>query len=321
MVGGPYHALGGETKRAAFLAPSATIAPMPTAMVLAAGLGTRLRPLTDELPKPLMPIGPRSALAHILESLSRAGVSRAVVNTHHLASEFTNHIEALPIELKLVHEPEILGTAGGLANASPLLGMDEVVVWNGDIHAPSLDVISLLVAHQDSHASATFLIAPRPRGEGTVGLDEAGQVVRLRGRSFGEEARGGDFLGISILGHELRSQLPQRGCLIGDLALPFLARGGTIATCSFAGEWRDIGTPEALLEANLAWLAKGGRQAYRAASAQITGEVSLMEAVVSEGASVVGQGMLRRVLVLPGGQAKAPLEDAVVGRRGVVRLR
>lgn len=293
---------------------------MPTAMVLSAGLGTRLRPLTEELPKPLMPIGSRSALAHIVENLSRAGVRRVVVNTHHLAQAFANHLDALAVETQLLHEPEILGTAGGLSNAAPRLGGGEVVVWNGDIHAPSLDVAALLAAHVESRASWTFVVASRARGEGTVGLDASGRIVRLRGQVFGDEARGGDFLGISVIGAALRAHLPRRGCLVGDLALPFLAQRGTIATHLFDGEWRDIGTPQALLEANLDWLAKEGRQAHRAASSDVAAGVSLEQAIVAEGARVVGEGPLRRVLVLPGGRAKAPLEDAVVGARAVARM-
>lgn len=293
---------------------------MPTAMVLAAGLGTRLRPLSDELPKPLMPIGDRSALAHILDALARAGITRAVVNTHHLARDFQGLAPPSPLELRILHEPEILGTAGGLANAAPFLETEEVVVWNGDIHAHSLDISALLEAHRKTKPAATWVISSRSRGEGTVGLDDGGHVVRLRGHRFGEEARGGDFLGISVLGPELRASLPERGCLVGDGALPLLGRGGTIATHEFAGEWQDIGTPAALLEANLRWLKGADSCAYQAPSSLVAEGISLEEAVVSKGAVVEGAGALRRVVVLPGGRARAPMEDAVVGRDVVARV-
>ncbi len=92
-------------------------------MILAAGLGTRLRPLTDLLPKPLVPVGDRPAVAHVAERLAAAGIREVVLNTHHLAGAFTAEILAgLPIALRVVHEREILGTAGGVANASALLG-------------------------------------------------------------------------------------------------------------------------------------------------------------------------------------------------------
>jgi len=100
---------------------------MTTAMVLCAGFGTRLRPLTDELPKPLMPVGDRPVLAHIYESLVRRGVREVVVNTHHRASDFENPIKAYAPDLQVLHESEILGTAGGVSNAASTLGAADVV--------------------------------------------------------------------------------------------------------------------------------------------------------------------------------------------------
>lgn len=293
---------------------------MPTAMVLCAGLGTRLRPLTDELPKPLMPVGDRSALAHVLVSLREAGLHRAVVNAHHLASAFSPEGLVEGVDVALSHEPEILGTAGGIAKAAPLLGDGDVLVWNGDIHAPDLDVRALLGAHRALGSAMTFAIAPRPRGEGTVGLDEHGNIVRLRGRHFGDETSGGDFLGISVLSAEIRRALPERGCLVGDLALPHLERGGTIASFAVEGGWRDIGHPAALLEANLEWLKRHELRSHCAQSARVESGVQLDEAVISEGASVRGEGSLRRVLVLPHARIEAPLSSAIVGRRVSVCL-
>lgn len=153
-------------------------------MILAAGLGTRLRPLTDELPKPLVPLGDRPAIAHIAARLAAAGIARAVVNTHHLAEAFTRErLAALPIEAVVLHEPVVLGTAGGVANAAGALGSGDVLVWNGDILA-DLDAAALLAAHAAGGAIATLAVAPRPAGEGTVGVDAAGGVVRLRGERF-----------------------------------------------------------------------------------------------------------------------------------------
>src|SRR5688572_12446119 len=78
-------------------------------MILCAGLGTRLKPLTDELPKPLVPVGDRPLLAHILERLALAGVERAVLNVHHKADEIIKTIESLPLKPQVITEVEILG--------------------------------------------------------------------------------------------------------------------------------------------------------------------------------------------------------------------
>ncbi|HVY45060.1 MAG TPA: sugar phosphate nucleotidyltransferase, partial [Minicystis sp.] len=152
---------------------------MASGMILAAGLGTRLRPLTDELPKPLVPLGDRPMIAHAAARLAAAGVAPLAFNVHHLADAFAS--AALDgLGLVALREPRILGTAGGVANARRVLGPGEVVVWNGDL-AADLDVGALLGAHVARGLAATLAVAPRPRGEGTVGLDAGGRVVRLRG--------------------------------------------------------------------------------------------------------------------------------------------
>ncbi len=87
-----------------------------------------------------------------------------MLNTHHLAAAFTpTRIDALPLRLRVIHEASILGTGGGVANAAPLLGAGDVIVWNGDILA-DVDVAALLRAHRDERASATLAVAPRARG-------------------------------------------------------------------------------------------------------------------------------------------------------------
>ena len=287
-------------------------------MILAAGLGTRLRPLTDELPKPLVPIGDRPVVAHIAERLAAGGIERAAINTHHLAEAFTPAgLASLPLALTVVHEPAILGTAGGVANAAPALGEGDVLVWNGDILV-DLDVGVLLAAHRRRGAPATLVIAPRPIGEGTVGLGHRGELVRLRGERFGEETSGGDFLGIYVLGPELRARLPREGCLVGDVCLPALRAGDKLGAFVVCGPWDDIGTVGAYLRANERWLSRAGRRAWAEPSATIAQGVELDASVVGRGATVRGSGALRRVVVWPGGEAEAPLEDAVVTRRGRV---
>src|SRR5262245_21161131 len=146
------------------------------AMVLGAGLGTRLRPLTDELPKPLVWVGDRPLLAHVLGHLVAAGVTEAVLNTHHHPEAFTpERVASLPLPIAVVHEPDLLGTAGGLANARPLLGDGDVLVHNADILARA-DLGGLVGAHRAAGAEATLVVAPRARGEGLVGIDGRGRV-------------------------------------------------------------------------------------------------------------------------------------------------
>ena len=100
-------------------------------MIMCAGLGERLRPLTDELPKPLVPVGDRPALAHITRALAREGYDAALANTHWLPDKFDVKSVDWGLALNLSHEPKIRGVAGGVAGARSELGAP-LVVWNGD---------------------------------------------------------------------------------------------------------------------------------------------------------------------------------------------
>jgi mannose-1-phosphate guanylyltransferase len=285
----------------------------PATMILCAGLGTRLRPLSDWRAKPLVHVGDRPAVAHILDRVRAAGAPRVVVNAHHRGDDVRAF---LPRDVALAHELELLGTAGGVANAAALLGEGDVLVWNGDILA-EVDVRALADAHRSSERAATLVVLPRAAGEGNVGVDARGRVVRLRERVSGDEARGGDFLGIHVVGPALRAIAPARGDLVGDVYLPAMRAGADVRVHEYAGAWWDIGTIAAYLDANLAWLAP--RASWVAPSARVASSVTLGACVVGEGASVEGAGALERCVVWPGARAVAPLADAVVAPEGIAR--
>jgi mannose-1-phosphate guanylyltransferase len=293
---------------------------MTAAIVLCAGLGTRLAPLTDELAKPLMPVGDRPLLAHIAAALERAAISTIVANTHHRSHDFADVIKDWKPEVHLIHEPVILGTAGGVAHAASALGQGPALVWNGDILAPALDVAALLARHRQAPAGALWVVEPTAAGKGTVGLDDEGRVVRLRGERFGHETAGGDFLGVQVMGSELRRTLPRKGCLVGDVALPLLRRGGRIDTFLYRGEWDDIGQPGALLRANLRWLAARGLTAWSHAGATVGTDVTLELSVVGEGAAASGAGIVRECVVFPGASIDAPASRILAARRATLTV-
>jgi len=279
-------------------------------MILCAGLGTRLRPLTDELPKPLVPVGDRPLLAHILERLASVGVERAVMNLHHKPEEILSSLESLPFKPQVITEVEILGTAGGVAAARPLLGPAPILLHNGDI-LTTPPVSALLAADRGGLCLA---VSPRPLGQGSVGLDTSGSVVRLRGRSFGPEVRGADYVGIALLGERCLASLPSRGCLIQDWAIPELEAGRPIETVSTTAPWSDLGQLEDYWRANLAWL--GDRKQAIGAGATVLESVDLDRSVIGAGARVTGVGVLEQCIVWPSAQVEAPLRRAVVTRAG-----
>ncbi|HEX8796372.1 MAG TPA: sugar phosphate nucleotidyltransferase [Polyangiaceae bacterium] len=281
-------------------------------MVLAAGLGTRLRPLTEHCAKPLVPVGDRPALAHVLDRLRAAGATRIVVNAHHHADQVRAFVAGLGAGagVALSEETELLGTAGGIARAAPLLGDGDVLVWNGDILA-DVDVASLVAEHQ-APSQATLLVQPLPAGRGPVGLDAQGRVVRLRHERFGAEATGGDFLGIHVLGRALRARLPASGGLVEDVLVPALARGEEVRAVLFDAPWEDIGTVPTYLAANVAWLRARGLDRWVGPGARVGPDVVLDASVVGAGAVVSGTGFIVRSVVWPGAHAVAPLADVVV---------
>ena len=289
---------------------------MARAMVLCAGLGTRLRPLTDELPKPLVPIGDRSILSHIAHCLARAGLSELVLNTHHLPEKFDNEIRSLPLEVQRVHEPVIRGTAGGIAGARHLLDAPPIVAWNGDIWVdPPLGALLAAAAA----APLVLAVAPREKGEGVVGLGASGEVVRLRGQVFGVERSGADYVGVCALGARTLERLPETGCLIGDVALPMLREGMRIITLPARGTWSDVGTIETYLDANLRWLVEqGSDESFVGPSAEIGAGVELVRSVVGAGARISGAGEVQGSVIWPGASARAPLDGVVVMSSGRV---
>jgi mannose-1-phosphate guanylyltransferase len=287
---------------------------LPPAMVLAAGLGTRLLPLTREKPKPLAWLGDRPQIEHVLAALARAGAPRAIVNTHHLAAELDDAwAAAQPLPITRVHEPEILGTGGGIANARDALGEGEVLVWNADIVVDP-DLAALVAAHRASGAAATPVLGPErhPVGKGSVGVAADGRVVRLRAVTRGEEAFGADYAGIAVLGEAARAALPRAGCLVGDTWIPMMEAGAHLATFALTEPFLDTGSLGEYLAANLAWLAQRGTASFVAPGAKVGPEVRLEGVVVGPGATVTGVGALSRVVVWPGATAVAPLADAVV---------
>jgi len=302
---------------------------MTNAIILCAGLGTRLRPLTNELPKPLVWIGDRPALAHIIERLVDGGVDRVVINTHHLAEKFDRVLlDTLPVPIRTVHEPHIRGTAGGVAGASEALGSGDVIVWNGDILA-DVDIAKLRQSYEhEASRGAIAVLAVKPRhpedpciGEGTVGLDDDGRIVRLRGEVFGKEKRSADYVGVQMIGASLRARLPAEGCFMADVYLPALRRGERIATAGAVKRFSDLGTVEAYLEENLRWLRDSGASSYWGEGALVEAGVDVMDSVVGACASVVGHGVLSEVVVWPGATVSAPLERAIVMRSGqIVRI-
>ncbi len=287
---------------------------MTSALILAAGFGTRLRPLTLELPKPLVPVGDRPLLAHVAGACRAAGLGRLIANAHHEHEKLSSIIKALGLEIEVLVEAEIRGTAGGVAGGRGRYEPGAVLVWNADIltDAP----VSGLLELAGCLDAQVLAVSPRPTGAGSVGMDEEGNVVRLRGRVFGRETQSGDYIGVMALGESVIAGLPERGCLIADVALPRLANGGKVWTVPSTAPWSDLGDLAGYVAANFRWLDAQcptlGGQSWLAAGTHVPNGVRIERGLVGAGATVTGSGTLREVIVWPGAIVTAPLSRAVV---------
>lgn len=290
---------------------------MPAALLLAAGLGTRLRPLTDLVPKPLVPVGDRPMLAHLVELVREAGFAPIVANAFHHADEIERFCAGEGVAVS--REDELLGTAGGIARAAALLGEGDVLVHNGDVLV-SVELGGLLATHRARGAAATLAVVPRPPGQGNIGARANGQIVRIRTISFAEgEIQGGEFTGVHVLAPRMRAALPPKGCVVGDAYMPRLRSKVADLYLHVARNFVDVGSVAGYVRANVEWLAASRLASFVGEGASVEPSVRLEATVVGAGARVTGAGALVRCVVWPGAAATAPLEDAVVTSAGLVR--
>ena len=228
------------------------------AFVLAAGLGTRLRPLTETWPKPCVPFLGAPLLRRTFAVLARAGVDRVGLNTHHLP-EVMDRVAREEgarrgLAVTTVHEPVIQGTGGGLRGLQRVLpGHDVVIAWNGDIlFAP--DLAGLLTRHRDSGAVATMVLLPMPagRGYGVVEVDAGGRVRRI-GRPAPTTLPGctaWHFSGVHLLSpRAFEAMAPAGPEDINHDVYPRLFREGGVHGVVVNAPWSDLGSAATYLEA------------------------------------------------------------------------
>jgi mannose-1-phosphate guanylyltransferase len=245
-------------------------------MILCAGLGTRLRPLTLRAPKPAVPVCGVPLVSWTLGLVAGAGATRAVVNVHHLPDEMVAAAEAgaraAGLPLAISREPVIAGTGGALREARRhLQGADAILLVNGDVLF-DVDLGAALAAHRASGALATMLLLPMPEGApyAAVETDPSGAVRRIAGRfgpgplpssaprSEGSAGTSGDrlspwhFTGVHVLSPALLDRVPASPfeCDVNRHVYPPLMASGAVRGLVVDGYWNDLGTPARYLEAS-----------------------------------------------------------------------
>lgn len=224
-----------------------------TAMVMAAGLGKRMRPLTATRPKPLVPVAGKPLIDHVFDRLRAAGVGRAVVNVHYMADAMQAHLRARVRDMDVVVSDEraqLLETGGGLVHARDHLGDEAVVCVNSDnlwVDGPT-DAIRALAARWDDDAmDVLLLLVPLARahchtGRGDFHLDAMGRIVKRRA-----PGRVAPFVytGVQILHPRIIRDAPE-GPFSTNLFWNRAIEAGRAWGLVHQGLWFDVGTPAAI---------------------------------------------------------------------------
>ena len=221
------------------------------AMILAAGYGTRLRPLTERLPKPLLPIGGRPLLEWNLLLLKKHGITDALINLHHLGDQIVEAFgdgSRYGMHLVYSHEPVMLGTGGGIKQAQPYFEDCPVLVLNGDTLS-DCDLTALIETHRARRALATLAIREDPAAEwGPITVNTDWRILQIKGEppvAGSVNARAPYmFAGVHVLEPAVLETIPSGPGSIIDVYIELLRREKPLTGFQMKGYWSDIGTLE-----------------------------------------------------------------------------
>ena len=210
-------------------------------MILAAGRGTRLAPVTEKLPKPMIPIASEPLIVHQLRWLKRAGIVDIVINLHHLGEQIRSYLgngRQFGVNIVYSEEEALLETGGGIVNALPLLGNDEFLILNGDVWTGYRFTRRV----NELTASMHLILVPKPnhREYGDVGLIEH-RVVRSEDAGTNEWI----YSGVAFLKPAIFEGEPIRPFSLRDILYREIAAEQVTGEV-FEGIWFDVGTPEQL---------------------------------------------------------------------------
>lgn len=221
------------------------------AMILAAGKGERLRPLTDRIPKPLIPVAGKPLIHYTLSYLKNCGVDEVVINLHHLGSQIRSFVGdggAWGLRIIYSHETRLLGTGGGIQKAAPFLVQGPFVVMNADILV-ELDLNEVSRFHKSNNAAVTMVLRRDPEVDrfGAIEIDGYNRVRQFLGKLNVPDAprKRLMFTGIHIMEPDVFTYMSSQSMVfsIVDVYLAMLRAGENISGYEMKGFWTDLGTP------------------------------------------------------------------------------
>jgi MurNAc alpha-1-phosphate uridylyltransferase len=228
--------------------------PVTTAFVLAAGMGTRMRPLTDNMPKPMVRLKGKPLIDHVLDRLVSAGIERAVVNVHHYADMLIQHLaqRTQPVVLISDERDALLDTGGGAIRALPMLGVDPFIIHNSDcvwIEGVGCNLTRMIEAWDPDRMDSLMLLATASHslgydGPGDFNMDADGRLSRRGERRVAPFA----FTGVSIAHPRMFDDSPLGSFSLNRLWDVAINRGRLFGL-TLDGVWMHVGTPDAVEEA------------------------------------------------------------------------
>ena len=265
------------------------------AFVLGAGLGTRLRPLTTVAPKPLIPIFGKPLITFAFDHLIAAGIEHLVVNTHHLADQFTEQFPAGSYRerrLDLVHEPDLLETGGGIKNVESLFGTETFIVYSGDV-LTNVSLTKLLEVHWRSGNIVTLGLRQTGLAQPIAFDPQTGRILDLAGRLNTGLAGTLDFANVSVWSPEVFRRIPpQTKVSFVPVLVDWMREGAQVGGALLdQGQWFNIGSVTEYFEVHRFVSVNDWHPTYvKAWPPRLDADVEIGGGVELEGFSWVGSG-------------------------------
>lgn len=297
------------------------------AIVLSAGYGTRLWPLTEDRTKPAIPILGKPLVGYVAEYLAGYGIDEIVVNLHHRPESVRRALgdgSRFGVKLHYVEEPVILGTSGALDNTRAFFEQETFVVVNGKI-ITDIDLNAALETHRNANAIATLVLLPNARRERfSVVETEAGRITGFGGMPV---VNGGDeaplmFTGIHILEPRIFEYIP-RG-VFSDSVIhvypPAIAKGEIVAAHVASGKWRELSTLKRYLDISVELLQEAGQNFVAGANSTIASSATLNDSILWDNVEVGAGARVQRAVLADNVKVGADevIENAVVVPRQLV---
>ena len=297
------------------------------AIVLSAGYGTRLWPLTEDRTKPAIPILGKPLVGYVAEYLAGYGIDEIVVNLHHRPESVRRALgdgSSFGVKLFYVEEPEILGTSGALDNTRKFFEQDTFVVVNGKI-ITDIDLNAALETHRSMNALATLVLLPNTRRERfSVVETEAGRIRGFGGMPVAGEAGEAPlmFTGIHILEPRIFEYVP-RGVFsdsVIDVYPKAIANGEILAAHVASGKWRELSTLKRYLDISLELLKEEGKSLITGANTAISSSADVTDSILWDDVEVGPGARISRAILADDVKINAGeiVENAVVVPRQLV---